>query len=155
MKILENTFLGDIIDNFRSKCFHHLFNLLQANSSSRRLQYLLSFKQKRKQWYHNLNLFIFFSLDSIKDFNSNSTTSAQGHKTDQETSRDYNTHVDYESTTNIDLDDIFISVKTTKKYHDSRLKAIVKTWFQLARDQVIFRLIPFRFLSASALFIFS
>ena len=35
-----------------------------------------------------------------------------------------------------ELDDIFISVKTTKSYHDSRLALIVKTWFQLAKDQV-------------------
>lgn len=35
-----------------------------------------------------------------------------------------------------ELDDIFISVKTTKSYHDSRLAMIVKTWFQLAKDQV-------------------
>lgn len=35
-----------------------------------------------------------------------------------------------------DLDDIFISVKTTKDYHDSRLNMIVKTWFQLSKDQV-------------------
>lgn len=82
-----------------------------------------------EQWYHDLNLF----SSPIKDSSSNSTTSAQGHKTDQETS---NTHSDYEWSTNIDLDDIFISVKTTKKFHTTRLKAIVKTWFQLARDQV-------------------
>ncbi|XP_037818061.1 fringe glycosyltransferase isoform X1 [Lucilia sericata] len=37
-----------------------------------------------------------------------------------------------------ELDDIFISVKTTKSYHDSRLALIVKTWFQLAKDQTWF-----------------
>uniref|UniRef100_A0A1I8PYC3 Fringe-like glycosyltransferase domain-containing protein n=1 Tax=Stomoxys calcitrans TaxID=35570 RepID=A0A1I8PYC3_STOCA len=37
-----------------------------------------------------------------------------------------------------ELDDIFISVKTTKSYHDSRLAMIVKTWFQLAKDQTWF-----------------
>lgn len=37
-----------------------------------------------------------------------------------------------------ELDDIFISVKTTKNYHDTRLALIIKTWFQLARDQVGF-----------------
>lgn len=53
-----------------------------------------------------------------------------------ESSKDYtNTH-GTEWTSNIDLDDIFISVKTTKKYHNTRLKLIVETWFQLARDQV-------------------
>ena len=34
------------------------------------------------------------------------------------------------------LDDIFISVKTTKNFHASRLDVIIKTWFTLARDQV-------------------
>lgn len=34
------------------------------------------------------------------------------------------------------LDDIFISVKTAKTYHESRLALILRTWFQLAKDQV-------------------
>lgn len=34
------------------------------------------------------------------------------------------------------LNDIFITVKTTKLYHDTRLALIIKTWFQLAKDQV-------------------
>ncbi|CAG9815612.1 unnamed protein product [Phaedon cochleariae] len=34
------------------------------------------------------------------------------------------------------LDDVFISVKTTKTYHNKRLPIILKTWFQLARKQV-------------------
>lgn len=38
------------------------------------------------------------------------------------------------STTN--LNDIFITVKTTKMYHDNRLALIIKTWFQLAKEQV-------------------
>lgn len=38
--------------------------------------------------------------------------------------------------TTISLNDIFISVKTTKLYHDTRLDLIIKTWFQLATDQV-------------------
>lgn len=37
---------------------------------------------------------------------------------------------------NITLDDIFISVKTTKHYQYSRLPIILKTWFQLAKKQV-------------------
>ncbi|CAG9865557.1 unnamed protein product [Phyllotreta striolata] len=36
------------------------------------------------------------------------------------------------------LDDIFISVKTTKNYHRKRLPIILKTWFQLARKQTWF-----------------
>lgn len=38
------------------------------------------------------------------------------------------------ATTN--LNDIFITVKTTKLYHDTRLALIIKTWFQLAKEQV-------------------
>lgn len=34
------------------------------------------------------------------------------------------------------LNDIFISVKTTKNYHRKRLPIILKTWFQLAKKQV-------------------
>lgn len=41
------------------------------------------------------------------------------------------------STTN--LNDIFITVKTTKMYHDTRLALIIKTWFQLAKEQVSHR----------------
>ncbi|XP_046650929.1 fringe glycosyltransferase-like [Daphnia pulicaria] len=36
------------------------------------------------------------------------------------------------------LDDIFISVKTTKNFHASRLDVIIKTWFTLAREQTWF-----------------
>lgn len=34
------------------------------------------------------------------------------------------------------LNDIFMTVKTTKLYHDTRLALIIKTWFQLAKEQV-------------------
>lgn len=50
-----------------------------------------------------------------------------------------------------ELNDIFISVKTTKNYHDSRLALIIKTWFQLAKEQVrtlllfFFNLLSFSF----------
>lgn len=40
---------------------------------------------------------------------------------------------------NLLLNDIFISVKTTKNYHDNRLALIIKTWYQLAKDQVSWR----------------
>ncbi|XP_066946624.1 fringe glycosyltransferase [Macrobrachium rosenbergii] len=36
------------------------------------------------------------------------------------------------------LDDIFISVKTTKNFHKSRLDLVLKTWFTLARKQTWF-----------------
>lgn len=38
----------------------------------------------------------------------------------------------------IELNDIFISVKTTKANHATRLDVISKTWFQLAPKQVIY-----------------
>ncbi|XP_034934809.1 fringe glycosyltransferase isoform X2 [Chelonus insularis] len=37
-----------------------------------------------------------------------------------------------------DLDDLFISVKTTRHYHHSRLPAIIITWFQSAKNQTWF-----------------
>lgn len=37
-----------------------------------------------------------------------------------------------------DLDDIFISVKTTSSFHQSRLDVILRTWFVLAREQTYF-----------------
>ena len=37
---------------------------------------------------------------------------------------------------NTELHDIFISVKTTNKYHKSRVDLILKTWYLLAKDQV-------------------
>ena len=36
------------------------------------------------------------------------------------------------------LNDVFISVKTTKHYHHSRLPAIIDTWFQFAKNQTWF-----------------
>ena len=36
----------------------------------------------------------------------------------------------------VSLEDVFISVKTSGKFHGDRLGPIVKTWFRLARRQV-------------------
>ncbi|XP_064477940.1 fringe glycosyltransferase-like [Ornithodoros turicata] len=36
------------------------------------------------------------------------------------------------------LEDLFLSVKTTRAFHHSRLDVILKTWFALARDQTYF-----------------
>ncbi|CAN8003280.1 unnamed protein product [Ixodes hexagonus] len=36
------------------------------------------------------------------------------------------------------LEDVFLSVKTTRTFHRSRLDAILKTWFVLAREQTYF-----------------
>ena len=33
-------------------------------------------------------------------------------------------------------EDLFISLKTSKQFHESRLAVVIKTWFQLARDQI-------------------
>jgi hypothetical protein len=38
----------------------------------------------------------------------------------------------------IKQDDLFISVKTSQKFHQKRLDLVLKTWFQLARDQTWF-----------------
>lgn len=38
--------------------------------------------------------------------------------------------------TTIQLDDIFLAVKTTKLNHAKRLHIIAKTWFQMAPEQV-------------------
>ncbi|XP_059172674.1 beta-1,3-N-acetylglucosaminyltransferase manic fringe-like [Physella acuta] len=40
--------------------------------------------------------------------------------------------------TQTELNDIFISVKTTAKYHQSRLDLLLKTWYLLAREQIYF-----------------
>ncbi|KAJ8722877.1 hypothetical protein PYW07_004057 [Mythimna separata] len=48
------------------------------------------------------------------------------------------TTIDDSAVRNITLDDIFISVKTSKHYQDTRLPIILKTWFQLAKDQTWF-----------------
>lgn len=36
------------------------------------------------------------------------------------------------------LDNVFLSVKSTKRFHVSRLGPVLKTWFNLAKDQVSF-----------------
>jgi len=38
----------------------------------------------------------------------------------------------------LDIDDVFISVKTTGKFHSSRLEIILKTWFSLAPTSIYF-----------------
>lgn len=39
---------------------------------------------------------------------------------------------------NIAIDDIFISVKTTRHYQYTRLPLILQTWYQLAKEQVTY-----------------
>lgn len=39
--------------------------------------------------------------------------------------------------TTIQLDDVFLAVKTTQMNHAKRLNIIAKTWFPMAREQVI------------------
>ena len=36
------------------------------------------------------------------------------------------------------LDDIHISIKTSHKFHGDRLPVIIKTWFQLAKEETWF-----------------
>lgn len=38
--------------------------------------------------------------------------------------------------TTIQLNDVFLAVKTTQTNHAKRLNIIAKTWFQMAREQV-------------------
>lgn len=45
--------------------------------------------------------------------------------------------------TTIQLDDVFLAVKTTQTNQAKRLNIIAKTWFQMAREQVI--LVRFHF----------
>ena len=35
-------------------------------------------------------------------------------------------------------EDLFISVKTSKQFHESRLALVLRTWFQLAKEQIWF-----------------
>ncbi|XP_014674977.1 PREDICTED: beta-1,3-N-acetylglucosaminyltransferase lunatic fringe-like [Priapulus caudatus] len=42
------------------------------------------------------------------------------------------------SSTSTHLDDVFLSVKTTHKYHEARLRIVVDTWFRLAPHQTYF-----------------
>lgn len=51
------------------------------------------------------------------------------------------TTLDSGQSKNITLDDIFISVKTTKHYQQTRLPILLKTWFQLAKKQVCLYLV--------------
>ncbi|RWS16497.1 fringe glycosyltransferase-like protein, partial [Dinothrombium tinctorium] len=45
---------------------------------------------------------------------------------------------DSRTTELISLEDIFISVKTTKNFHDTRVAIILKTWFALAKEETYF-----------------
>ena len=36
------------------------------------------------------------------------------------------------------VDNLFLSVKSTKRFHQTRLKPILKTWFNFAKEQVMF-----------------
>lgn len=40
------------------------------------------------------------------------------------------------NSTAVDLNDVFITIKTTKKFHHSRLDLLLSTWFRIAKDQV-------------------
>lgn len=38
----------------------------------------------------------------------------------------------------LEAEDVFISVKTTRKNHQTRLNTVISTWYQLARDHTYF-----------------
>ena len=84
---------------------------------------------QKQKWIQIISLFLFFTFVSFtlltlpRDINSQSFMKRKAIKpVIQEMS----------------LDDIFISVKTSQKFHDSRLKVILKTWFQLAKANTYF-----------------
>lgn len=58
-------------------------------------------------------------IDAIHNFNLNFQSSEQ--KKDQ-----------------FNLSDILITLKTSSKYHTTRLNYILQTWYQFAKSQVIF-----------------
>lgn len=43
---------------------------------------------------------------------------------------------DFRSRDPLELKDIFIAVKTTRKYHRSRLELLIQTWVSQAKEQV-------------------
>uniref|UniRef100_H2XPZ2 Fringe-like glycosyltransferase domain-containing protein n=1 Tax=Ciona intestinalis TaxID=7719 RepID=H2XPZ2_CIOIN len=48
------------------------------------------------------------------------------------------TTLEKEENEELTLKDVFITVKTCAKYHQSRIRVLVKTWFTLAREQIYF-----------------
>ena len=75
---------------------------------------------------------------------SNSTKYQHGDQTVQnEAIKIVHKAIEYEKKRNSTLDDVFISVKTTKKFHESRVSLQLETWFNLAREQVSFSSIYF------------
>lgn len=43
---------------------------------------------------------------------------------------------EYKSRDKLELKDIFVAVKTTRKYHKSRLELLIQTWVSQAKEQV-------------------
>lgn len=82
-----------------------------------------------------------YDSNSVDSFND-SVLVKKNFETDKSTLRTTNAVSESETvsnlhSTNITLDDVFISVKTTRNYHKWRLPVVLKTWFQLAKNQVI------------------
>lgn len=82
---------------------------------------------------------------------NNEATSAPGesHRTPESENKFRNRQLKHVSSENVlsndlsqlspkhlSLDDIFISVKTTRIFHQSRVEVILNTWFRLAKNQV-------------------
>ena len=72
--------------------------------------------------------------DGMKTIDSLSANSNDNNLVDSLPSND--NQRDRYKTIDTSLSDIFISVKTTKKFHSTRLDIILKTWFNLAKEQV-------------------
>ncbi|EFO15765.1 hypothetical protein LOAG_12744 [Loa loa] len=49
----------------------------------------------------------------------------------------YSSHIEHVPTIS-DLDGLVIAVKTTLKFHESRIRDIIDTWFQLAPNNIYF-----------------
>jgi hypothetical protein len=67
---------------------------------------------------------------SIKDYHSKTYTA-------EETVRKAQEYIN-SNTRELELKDVFISVKTTKKFHENRLQLLLDTWYMFARDVTYF-----------------
>jgi hypothetical protein len=79
-----------------------------------------------------------------------STTIPIDHGNDNKVNALLNAEIDYSldisESRETELSDIFISVKTTKKFHNDRVGLLLDTWAHLAKDEVIYFYKPNQFL---------
>lgn len=107
---LDTILLHQITFNFVSSIHFQTINNIPSIESNNQQQHLL------KHYMHNV------TGDSYSAYSENHVERTSVTATPKPTT--------------INLSDIFITVKTTKMYHDTRLALIIKTWFQLAKEQV-------------------